>query len=240
LIARDDVNVITGTSFENRANLAPAFFDSILARYAGSRLAEQEIYARVLESTDGAIVNHDMIDKHRVTTDRVPEMVRVLVAVDPAVSSGQDSDSTGIVVCGLGVDDHVYILDDRTCKMSPEGWTRRVVEAMGKWKADRCIGEINNGGALIEACLRAVDKNISYQSVTASRGKHVRFEPVGSLFEQGRIHMVGQFPSLEDQVVLFTPEGYAGEASPDACDALVWGVTSLVLDKKPLANVWSL
>jgi len=237
----DDVKVIRGTSFDNQDNLPQAFFTSIIDKYQNSRLGEQEIYAKLLTDTPGSFVNNQHIDEARVLVEEVPPMVRTVVAVDPAVTSGESSDETGIVVAGLGEDGHVYILDDRTCKLSPEGWARRVVESYERWECDRVIAEVNNGGDLLESVLRSVSTNaLPYKSVRASRGKHVRFEPVGSLFEQGKVHMVGNFPKLEDQVTMFTPGGYEGGASPDRADALCWAVTALVFDKTPVSSVWSI
>ena len=239
----EDVVVIRGSSFDNRANLPEAFFNSILERYKGTRLAKQEIWAQLLEDVDGARVSHELLDEARVVSGEVPDLQRVVVGIDPAVTSSEDSDETGIVVAGLGIDDEVYVLDDRSCRVSPKAWATRAIESLHKWAPDlngRILGEVNNGGDLVEATIRTVDKNVPFRAVRASKGKHIRFEPVGSLFEQKRIHMVGSYPKLEDQIVMFTPSGYEGSDSPDRADALVWAVTELVLEKNCTPSVWSI
>jgi len=241
LIARedDDVVIIRGTSFDNQDNLPPAFFNSILERYEGTRLYRQEVNAEILEDVPGAIVEQEMIEKARTHQDDLPQMTRTIVAVDPAVTSGDKSDETGIIVAGLGEDGDVYILEDRSCRESPEGWARIAVGCYERHEADKILGEVNNGGDLVRATLRSVSKEIPFKAIRASRGKHLRFEPVGSLFEQGRVHMVGTFSQLEDQVIMFTPGGYEGGDSPDRADAMVYAVTELLLDPHPAAVVWS-
>jgi phage terminase large subunit-like protein len=148
-----------------------------------------------------------------------------VVAIDPAVTSTDDSDETGIVVAGISGDGQYYVLEDCTVKASPDGWARTAVNAYHKWGADRIIGETNNGGDMIELLLRQVDPSISYRKVTATRGKIIRAEPVAALSEQGRLHLVGTFPQLEDQLVNYTP---ISPGSPDRMDAMVWAITELM------------
>lgn len=147
--------------------------------------------------------------------------------MDPAVTSGEHSDETGIIVMGLGVDDCGYVLDDLSCRLPPDGWARRVVNAYHEYQADQIVAEVNNGGDLVEAVLRAVDARVAYKKVHASRGKRVRAEPISSLYEQGRIFHVRPFPELEDQMCNFVPGDLDG--SPDRLDALVWAASSLML-----------
>ena len=154
--------------------------------------------------------------------------MRVVVGVDPAVSSNPNSDETGIVVCGLGYDGHGYVLDDRSLVGSPEEWGISSVEAYRSWEADRIVAEVNNGGDLVESNIRAIDRSVSYKAVHASRGKAVRAEPVSALYEQGKVHHVGAFPALEDQMTQYDPTA-SGQPSPDRMDALVWGLTELML-----------
>jgi phage terminase large subunit-like protein len=150
-------------------------------------------------------------------------MKRIVVAVDPSGTRGEEDsgDSVGIVVVGLGADDLGYVLADRTCKMSPDGWGRRAVTAYHEFGADRIVAERNFGGAMVEHVIRTVDRNVSYKEVTASRGKIARAEPASALYEQSKVRHVRPFVELEDQMAAMTSEGYVGDGSPDRCDALV-------------------
>ncbi len=150
----------------------------------------------------------------------------MVVAVDPAVTATEMSDETGIVVVGLAADGQLYVLADLSGRMTPLEWARRVVKALGDFHADRIIAEENNGGKLVEANLRAVWRDAPYRGVRASQGKRTRAEPVAALYEQGRVHHVGAFAKLEDQMCTWEP--LTGQPSPDRLDALVWGVSDLV------------
>ena len=228
LLQREGVYVTRGSTFENAENLAPAALQQLRERYAGTRMGRQELEAEVLEDVEGALWQRSMIDELRVKS--APEMQRVVVAIDPAVTSGEDSDETGIVVAGKGVDGHGYVLADRTCRLSPDGWVRRAVIAYDQFEADKLIGEVNNGGDLVERVIRTVGRNYPYKAVRASRGKMVRADPISALYEQGRVHHVGSFPELEDQMCQFTPDGYDG--SPDRVDALVWAMSELMIEHR--------
>lgn len=234
LLERDGVEVTRGTTYENLENLAPAFASQIIQKYEGTRLGRQELNAEILEDVEGALWNRAMLDAHRV--DSAPALSRVVVAVDPAVTSKEDSDETGIVVAGLGEDGHGYILDDLSARLSPDGWARRAVEAYRSQEADRIVGEVNNGGDLVEVNIRTVDRNASYKAVRASRGKRSRAEPVAALYEQGRVHHVGSFPELEDQLCGWVPN--SGMQSPDRMDALVWALTELMLKEQRKVGVY--
>lgn len=155
------------------------------------------------------------------------DLSRIVVAVDPAVTSGENADQTGIVVAGLGRDGHGYVLDDLTCRETPQGWARIVAGAYHRWHADRIIAEANNGGELVSTVLRAQDETLPITLVHASRGKRTRAEPVAALYEQGRVHHVGGFADLEDELCEWVP-GESPE-SPDRLDALVWAITDLML-----------
>lgn len=231
LIKAGSTALSTGTSYDNRANLAPAFFDEIVRKYEGTRLGRQELLAEILEDVVGALWTRAMIDD-----DRIKEMPprdffkRIVVAIDPAVTSGENANETGIVVCALGSDDHGYCLEDRSGRYTPEQWATIAIGLYKRYMADRVVGEVNNGGDLVEATLRSVDRNVSYESVRASRGKYVRAEPVSALCEQHRIHHVGAFPVLEDQLCIFTPDlDRDNYGSPDHADAYVWGFTQLMV-----------
>ncbi len=234
LLAREgrDVVVTRGSTMDNAANLAPAFLEAIKARYAGTRLGRQELYAELLEDVQGALWNRAMLDEARVSA--VPDMRRIVVGVDPSGTSGHDKgDEIGIVVAGVGVDGLGYILNDASLKASPEVWARRAVGAYHQYRADRLVAEKNYGGALVQHTIRTVDPNVSFKEVVASRGKAQRAEPVAALFEQKRVKLVGSFPELEDQLCAFTPAGYAGDGSPDRADAAVWALSELMVAPEP-------
>jgi phage terminase large subunit-like protein len=231
LLAREgqDVVVTRGTTFENAANLAPSFLEGIKARYGGTRIGRQELNAELLSDTPGALWQLGWLDRDRV--DHAPHLIRIVVAIDPAVSTSEGSDETGIVVAGIDEAGHVYVLEDLSGKFGPDEWARRAVAAYQRWSADRIIGEVNNGGDMIEGVIRSVLKTIPYKAVHASRGKAVRAEPISALYEQQRVHHVGTFAPLEDQLCSFTSDFDRGRAgySPDRLDALVWAITELAV-----------
>lgn len=215
---------VTGSTYENRDNLAPSFFETIIKKYEGTRLGRQELNAEILDDIEGALWRRDMIENARVRHDQIPAMVRVVVAIDPAVTSGEDSAETGIVVCGVGADGFGYVLQDLSLTASPLEWATAAIGAYNRHTADRVIGEVNNGGDLIETVLRTVAPSVSFKAVHASRGKQIRAEPIAALYEQGRVRHVGSFPELEDQLCEWVP----GATSPDRMDALVWAFTELM------------
>ena len=224
--ARSDgsVHVTRGSTFDNATNLSEAALIELQARYHGTRTGRQELYGELLDDVEGALWHRQMIELARVTENLVPNLVRVVVAVDPAVTSGEDSDETGIVVAGMGTDQHFYILSDKSQRSTPDTWARTAVEEYKFWKADRVVAEANNGGDMIAQLIRTVDGLVPVKKVNASRGKRVRAEPISALYEQGRVHHVGSFPTLEDQMVTWTPDM---PKSPDRLDALVWALTEL-------------
>lgn len=229
-IIKDAKTVVTrGSTFDNAGNLAPKFLKTIREKYEGTRLGRQELNAEILDDLPGALWTRDEIDKHRLKV--APAMRRIVVAVDPSGTGGvdDDGDSIGIVVAGLGIDGRGYILADRTCKLSPDGWGRRAVAAYNEFKADRIVAERNFGGAMVEHVIKTVDRKAAYKEVTASRGKVARAEPIAALYEQGRVSHIGAMPELEDQMCLFGPDGFIGEGSPDRTDALVWALTELMI-----------
>ena len=225
LIANPETVLTRGSTYDNRANLAPRFFESIIKRYEGTRIGRQELNAELLDDVEGALWSSTMIDSARV--GHTPDMVRIVVAIDPATTSGEDSDETGIVVAGRGVDGHAYVLRDLSCRLSSNGWGNRAINAYREFGADRIVAEVNNGGNLVEDVLRVIDRTVSYKAVHASRGKVVRAEPISALYEQQRVHHVGLFGELETQMCSFVPDHLDG--SPDRVDALVWALTELML-----------
>ncbi len=230
IIANTATVVTRGSTYDNRANLSPEFFKEIIKKYEGTRIGRQELNAELLEDFPGALWTRAMIDTYRLGYGDVHwDMIeRVVVAIDPAVSANEDSDETGIVCAALTRSQHVLVLDDESCKESPLGWARVAVGLYKRRQADRIVAEVNNGGDLVAANLYSVAPEVPYRSVRASRGKAVRAEPVAALYEQGRVHHVGQFQKLEDQLCEFVPG--ITDKSPDRMDALVWAITELIVD----------
>ena len=228
-----------GSTYENRENLPPSYFTDMIKRYEGSRLGRQELLAEILDDVPGALWTRDMIDRAREAC-LVPPLERVVVAVDPsgARSSTDNADAIGIVVAGKA-GDQCYVLADWTLKASPEVWGRRAVEAYRYFNADKIVAERNFGGAMVEHVMRTVDRNVSYREVSASRGKVQRAEPVAALYEQGRVHHVGEnLTELEDQLCAMTSTGFVGDGSPDRADALVWALTELMVSAQRPKLVW--
>ncbi len=233
-IIADPRTVVTrGSTFDNASNLAPTFLRAVQDKYEGTRLGRQELNAEILDDLPGALWTRDAIDKKRVR--QAPDLQRVVVSIDPSGTKGatDDGDEIGIVVAGLGIDGRGYVLADRSCKLSPDGWGRRAVTAYKEFEGDRIVAERNFGGAMVEHVIRTIDKSVAYKEVTASRGKVARAEPVAALYEQGRVSHVGSMPELEDQMCQIAPEGYVGEGSPDRADALVWALTELMVKAAP-------
>ena len=224
LVKRSDVQVTTGSTFDNAANLATAFLDEVKERYEGTRLGRQELHAEILDDVDGALWNRDVLDENRVS--EVPYLKRIVVAIDPAVSSNADSAETGIVAVGIDERNHGYVLEDRSVRGTPHEWALQAISLYHVLKADRIVAEANQGGDMIKHTLATIDDNVPIRLVHASRGKRTRAEPVAALYEQGRVHHVGALNTLEDQLCSWVP----GEGlSPDRLDALVWGVTELLV-----------
>ena len=226
LMADPTVSITRGNTYENLGNLAPQFIERIVSRYEGTRLGRQELYAEVLDDVPGALWTRRQLDELRAK--EAPQLIRVVVGVDPSGST--TGDEQGIVVAGKGVDGQAYVLTDASCRLSPEGWARRAVEAYHRQEADLIVAEKNFGGDMVASTIRTVDPLVPVKMVTASRGKAVRAQPVAALYEQGRVHHVGGLPDLEDQMCAYTPDGYDG--SPDRVDALVWALTDLMLQEE--------
>jgi phage terminase large subunit-like protein len=235
LIAAKTTAVTRGSTFANRANLAPAFIEQITRRYHGTRLGRQELSGEVLEDSPGALWTHAMIEDHRARSAPA-ELARIVVAIDPAATSGEDADETGIIVVAKDQAGHGYVLADMSGRYAPTEWARVALDAYRDWHADRIVAEINNGGEMVEATLRMIDPSVAYQAVRASRGKVTRAEPCAALYEQGRVHHIGVFGPLEDQMCVFARDFDRQRAgfSPDRVDALVWGLSDLLVE--PMAG----
>jgi phage terminase large subunit-like protein len=244
MVEDEQVHVTRGSSYENISNLAPSFIRRVIRKYEGTRVGRQELHAEVLTDMPGALWTYEMIEKCRVT--RIPEMVRIVVAVDPAVSASEDSDETGIVVCGFGVDGLGYVLRDYSGRYSPEAWAQKAIDAYYDYTADRIVAEVNNGGDLVETVIRSKDSRVSYKDVHASRGKIRRAEPIAALYERGMVRHHGQFAAMEDQMTTYNPAEAQTPTerrrtkmlSPDRMDAMVWGFTELMLKDQDDGSPW--
>lgn len=227
LVARqgDGVVIRRGSTFDNADNLAPAALDELRRRYEGTRLGRQELYAELLLDTPGALWSLATFEADGFRVADVPEdLERVVVAIDPAVTSDEGSDESGIVVAGR-VGDRAYVLEDASLRADPTSVARAAVAAFHECAADRIVVEANNGGDWLPALIRTVDASVKVDTVHATRGKALRAQPVAGLYEQGRVHHVGLLPTLEDQMTTWAPD--AGMRSPDRIDALVWALTAL-------------
>lgn len=222
LIMRERVITVRGSTFENAANLAPSALAELRLRYENTRLGRQELFGEILDDVEGALWTRQMIEEARVSN--YPPLMRIVVAIDPAVTSNADSDETGIIAAGLTADGHYYILDDKSLRASPDTWARQAVNLYHEFKADKIVAETNNGGDMVISVLKQVDAAVPVKKVTATRGKQLRAEPISSLYEQGRVHHVGYFEQLESQMCEWTP---LSKESPDRLDALVWALTEL-------------
>lgn len=227
--SQSDIVVTTGSVYDNIANLPPTFINRIIKRYEGTRLGIQELYGQLLRDDPAALWKRDTIHALRVTS--APALRKVVVGVDPAASASEDAGDTGIVVAGVGVDGHGYVLGDYTVHGTPSVWASKVVAAFRGHKANSVVAEINHGGDMVVATLLTEDKYLPVKKVSASRGKFVRGEPIANLYERGLIHHVGNFPELEDQLCTWVP-GDDHQRSPDRLDALVWTLSELMLDIK--------
>lgn len=237
LCCEPTVHVTRGSTFDNQANLAPAFLAQIQGQFSGTRLGAQEIYAQILTERPGALWNRDMITYRAGSLDALE---RIVIAIDPAVTHHETSDETGIVVVGLTAQKEVYVLEDLSGRVSPHEWGQRVVQAYWKYKADRVVAETNKGGDLVERVLRTIDGAVSFKEVRATRGKYTRAEPIASLYEQGRVFHCHPLQELENQLCEYVP-GQTSK-SPDRMDALVWGITELVLESevRPVLKIWGI
>jgi phage terminase large subunit-like protein len=242
LLLDDPVDVVITTLLleENEANLSPMQIASLRRRHEGTRLGRQELHGEILDDVEGALWAWAMIDDYRCALP-TEGASRTVVAVDPAITSGEDSDETGILavtrygsttpfpeanlVAGEEVD-HAFVRADRSGRYSPRGWAAAAIELYHELKADRIVYEKNQGGEMVASTIRSVDPNVPLSDVWASQGKRTRAEPVSALYEQGRVHHVEPFPELESEMTAWVP----GEPSPSRMDALVWSITDLMLE----------
>ncbi|MEB3270008.1 MAG: phage terminase large subunit, partial [Leptolyngbya sp.] len=224
---RDGVTYIHSTYEDNRRNL-PETFVSLAAKLRDSNPTRYNHIWRGhwADQAAGALWTWDMIDRYRHRVGALPAFRRVVVAIDPAVTSSDDSDETGIVCAAADLTGGYYVLSDLTKRATPHDWATTAIGEYRRRQADRIVAETNNGGDMVEATIRNVDGAVSYQKVTASRGKMVRAEPVAALYEQGLVHHVGSFPALETEMMTYT--GASTQDSPNRMDALVWALSALM------------
>lgn len=245
IILRSDTAITKGTTMENLANLAPPFKKAVVDRYLGTRLGRQELNAELLDDVPGALWTRSMLEESRIrpadsqTPLVLPDFVRIVVSVDPPSSVGEAAAECGIIVAGKDANGKGYVLEDASIAGTPEEWGRAAITAYDEWGADMLVYEANQGGEMVAAVLRNAAKGlrelglrsddfVPLKPVHASRGKHIRAEPVSQLYEQKRVSHVGSFPLLEDQMCEYTPEETSG-SSPDRMDALVWCITELLV-----------
>ena len=217
------VAVTRGSTFDNAKNLAPSALLELQARYNGTRLGRQELYGEILDDTEGALWTRGVIDRNRIEV--APPMSRILVSIDPAVSNTANSDETGIIVAGCDTGGNGYVIADYSLKGSPLDWATKAVEVFDKHKADAILVEVNQGGDMVSAVLKQVRHSLPIKEVRAHVGKKLRAEPVAAMYEQGRVHHVGEFHKLEDQMTIWTPQD---PDSPDRIDAMVQAFSDLL------------
>jgi len=231
------VAVTHGSTYDNLDNLAPTFASELVAKYKGTRLGRQELMAEILEDVPGALWERAQLDRLRLS--RAPELARIVVAIDPPASAGEKADECGIVGAGIDEQGAGYVLADASAQgLSPAGWATKAVNLYHSLQADRIVIESNQGGAMAESVIRQVDATVPLTAVHATRSKRARAEPVAALYEQGRVHHAGSHPVLEDQMCIFTGEKRG--KSPDRVDALVWALTSLMLNRHTGPNIRTL
>jgi phage terminase large subunit-like protein len=228
--------VVTRATTHDNPHLAEIVRARLEARYGGTRLGRQEILAELLADHEGALWTWAMLDDRRPAPS---DLVRCVVAVDPSGGSDPENDEQGIIAAGLGADQRGYVLADRTCRLSPDGWGRRAVQLYLDVKADAIVGEANYGGDMVEAVIktaaRAMGVTVVYKAVHASRGKAVRAQPVAALYEQGRVSHCAVYPELEEELTSWTPES---GRSPNRLDALVWAITDLMVKEQRSVYVY--
>ena len=240
-ILKNPSTVITHAPTEaNRAYLAESFLAEVQARYGGTRLGRQELEGVLVEDLEGALWTRAMLEQAQL--DRMPEVNRIVVAVDPPVTSNKRSDACGILVVGADTrgdpkDWRAVVLEDASVRgASPEGWARAALAAMERHGADRLVAEVNQGGELVEKLVRTIDPLVPFRAVHATRSKMLRAEPVAALYEQGRVSHVRGLQALEEQMCQMTSLGWEGQGSPDRLDALVWALTDLMITPTGIAR----
>ena len=218
--------LVRGRTRDNEQNLPANTIRDLERLYGGSRMGRQELEGELLDQMDGALFSRSDIENNRVDASLPGVYIyRTVIGVDPAVSVGAESALTGIVAVGMGLDGHLYVLEDATMRGKPDEWANKAVELYKRYKAQSIVAEINNGGDLVEMVFKQVDRTARVKTVTATHGKELRAQPTSILYSQGKLHHAGQFPELEDQICYWIPGQRS--TSPDRLDALVWAVSEL-------------
>jgi phage terminase large subunit-like protein len=240
----DDYAAFQINPHDNAENVSAGYLDTL--KNLSARLQKRFLKGEFADATPNQLFHEEDIDKWRVLDGSMPDMVRVVVAVDPSGSDdvdNADNDEIGICVVGLGTDGNAYLIEDCTVKAGPATWGRIATDAYDRHSADAIVGEINYGGAMVKQTIQVARPRTNFKAVTASRGKAVRAEPFSALYEQGKVRHVGDFPSLEDELTAFSTFGYMGEDSPNRADALIWGLAELFpaitkpkTEKKPMTQ----
>ena len=213
---------------DNRANIAGDYLETLEAM--SGRMRKRFLDGEFGEAVSGALFEDSVIDTWRVIDGTAPDMVRIVVAVDPSGAGdvdNADNDAIGIIVCGLGNDGNAYLLEDCTVKAGPATWGKVATDAFDRWGADTVVGETNFGGDMVRHVIQTARPRTPFVKVTASRGKVARAEPFSSLYEQGKVRHVGRFNALEDELTAFTTYGYVGDSSPNRADAHIWALAAL-------------
>ena len=246
IVKRESTLITKGHTYDNLDNLADTFRDAIVARYEGTRLGRQELSAEILDDNPNALFHQPNIDKNRVRKSDLPEELnQTLIGVDPPATGNPNSNECGIVAGSRDIANtnhaHFYIHGDHTVQgRSPEKWAAAAVSAYYKHMANAIVAEVNNGGDMVESTIKNVDPTVKVIKVRASKGKWIRAEPVAGLYEQGRVHHVGSYSDLEDQMCDFDPSGTVEGDSPDRLDALVWVLAELSNRKQSEPSIRSL
>ncbi|MBZ9752738.1 terminase family protein [Deinococcus sp. HMF7604] len=230
-LKKGDTTVLTGGSTaENLGNLSEKFKRNVISKYEGTRLGRQELEGELLEDTPGALWKYEMFNREgfRLKFEDLPDLVRIVVAVDPQASQSSDSAETGIIVAGKDAHGNAYVMGDLSGNFSPSEWAQTSIDAYKYHHADAIVPEKNNGGDMVAHTISTIDRRVNVVPVWASRGKQTRAEPVSSLYVQKKVFHVGVFPDLEGQMTTWVP----GEKSPDRMDALVWALTELMLEEE--------
>jgi len=229
LLKLPKIVVSRAKTYDNAAHLAPSFLEAMEATYGGTQLGRQELDGDLITDHAGALWTRALIERSRCA--EIPDLHRIIIAIDPPATSGPKADKCGLIVAGLGQNNHAYILQDASTQgLTPEGWAQRAVQLYHEWDADCVLAEINQGGDMVKTILHQCDANVAIKTVHASRGKRARAEPVAALYEQGRVFHIGRFDALEDEMVLMGAA--AMKHSPDRVDALVWAVHELILKNR--------
>jgi phage terminase large subunit-like protein len=226
LVADPKTAVTHAATMANARHLAPAFLDTVIARYVGTRLGRQEIDGEIVEERTDALWKRAMLEDCRVA--QAPPLMRIVVAVDPPASSNEGADACGLVAAGRAEDGTIYVLaDESAAGLTPHGWSRKAIALWRRLEADALVAEVNQGGEMVRTVIGDADPTVPVIAVRAKKGKWLRAEPVSHLYEQGKVKHAGAFPALEDEMCDFALDGLSGGRSPDRLDALVWAVTAL-------------